>query len=210
MAKTTLADDADALAEAEAAAGMDTVVGHLIRDLRAARKLSLKEVSARSGLSIGFLSQIERGISSPSLRVLASLANVFEVTIASLIPEADGSPGDPESPVLRASSRRMISLWRSGISKKVLTPASVGHKDLVAYMITIEPGGTTGDDAFTHDGEEAGVVMEGTLELQVRDQLYSLNEGDGFRFSSATPHRFFNSTNRVTRVIWVNYREQSI
>src|SRR5713101_4501514 len=75
---------------------MDLAVGRRIRELRRARQLSLETVVARTDLSIGFVSQIERGLSSPSLRVLATLADVLGVGIAALFgarPDDDGASG---------------------------------------------------------------------------------------------------------------------
>ena len=199
----------DAIAEGHRGK-MDAVVGQRIRSLRLARDLSLKEVAARSGLSIGLISQVERGISSPSLRVLGALSGALEVGIAYFFPDPVESSREPDSPILRVHQRPAIAFWRTGIAKSVLTPDTPGNMDLVMYTIIIEPGGTTGDGPFTHDGEEAGVVLEGTLDLEIGDEAYVLREGDGFRFSSTIPHRFFNATKRVTKVMWVNCRERAI
>ncbi|ANY17213.1 hypothetical protein AW878_07850 [Bordetella pseudohinzii] len=189
---------------------MDAQVGQRVRATRIARGLSLKEVSAKSGLSIGLLSQVERGISSPSVRVLGALSGAMNVAISHFFPDPPESARDPDSPIIRQNQRPAVTFWRTGIAKSVLTPHGRGNMDLVLYTIIIEPNGTTGDEPFTHDGEEAGVVLEGTLDLHIGDQEYVLNEGDGFRFSSATPHRFFNSTKRPTKVMWVNCRESAV
>src|SRR5260370_4901424 len=93
---------------------MDLAVGRRIRELRRARQLSLETVVARTDLSIGFVSQIERGLSSPSLRVLATLADVLGVGIAALFgakPDDDGDSGG----VTRQPQRAELKLWRTGI-----------------------------------------------------------------------------------------------
>src|SRR5258708_37090282 len=95
---------------------MDLAVGRRIRERRRARALSLETVVARTDLSIGFVSQIERGLSSPSLRVLATLADVLGVGIAALFgatPSDDASGGV----VTRQPQRAELKLWRTGISK---------------------------------------------------------------------------------------------
>lgn len=192
-------------------ASMDAEVGQRVRATRLARGLCLKEVSAKSGLSIGLLSQVERGISSPSVRVLGALSGAMGVTISHFFPDPPEASRDPDSPILRTNQRPAVTFWRTGIAKSVLTPQARGSNlDLVLYTIIIEPNGTTGDEPFTHDGEEAGVVLEGTLDLHIGDQEYVLNAGDGFRFASSTPHRFFNSTKRPTKVMWVNCRESAV
>ncbi len=186
---------------------MDEEVGRRIRRLRTAKGLSLKTVSERSGLSIGMLSLVERGRSSPSVRLLARLANALEVTVAHFIP--DGlAPGAREVPVMAAANRPELSIWRAGIIKQVITPTRQGQHGLVLMEVTIEPGGTSGDDSYSHEGEEAGVLVQGQLELMIDKDRFVLNEGDGFRFLSSVPHRFANPSREVTaKVIWVNHRE---
>ena len=136
---------------------MDLEVGRRIRDLRRARELSLETVAARTNLSIGFISQIERGLSSPSLRVLATLADVLGVGIAALF----GARPSGES--------------------------------------------STGDELYAHDGEEAGLVLEGEMTLTVDAETWSLKTGDSFRFASRRPHRFSNPADDAKAVVlWVN------
>ncbi len=183
---------------------MDVAVGHRIRDLRCTRRLSLETVAARTALSIGFLSQIERGLSSPSLRVLATLADVLGVGIAALFganPSADGASG---SVVTRGERRPELKLWRTGISKQLLSAAGAENK-LNLFLVHLEPGGSTGDELYTHDGEEAGLVLEGEMMLTVDTETWSLKTGDSFRFASRRPHRFSNPAEDAKAVVlWVN------
>ena len=86
--------------------------------------------------------------------------------------------------------------------KQRLTPP--GPSSVVVYMITLEPGGRAGEASYTHDGEEAGVLLQGRLQLTVEDRDFMLTEGDSFRFLSNRPHRFSNPSSMVTRVVWVN------
>ena len=136
---------------------MDVAVGRRIRDLRRVRQFSLETIAARTDLSIGFLSQIERGLSSPSLRVLAMLSDVLGVGIAALFgatPKDDGAGGV----VTREVQRAELKLWRTGISKQLLSPAG-SESRLNLFLVHLEPGGNTGDEFYTHDGEEAGLVL---------------------------------------------------
>lgn len=186
---------------------LDALVGHKIRALRLARGMSLKEVAQQSDLSIGFLSQAERGLSSPSLRALGMLSKVFSVSIGSFFPESEVSPAAVDSPILRKRQRPGLVFWRTGISKEILTPPyPCEDAELITYMMCIEPNGSSGDETFTHDGLEAGFILEGALQIQIDEQVFTLEQGDGFRFKSTTPHRFTNNTNRLARVVWVNYR----
>ena len=194
-------------ARAHAKAGepaMDLAVGRRIRDLRREHKLSLETIAARTGLSIGFLSQVERGLSSPSLRVLATLADVLGVGIAALFgarPNDDAASGGV---VTRQLQRAELKLWRTGISKQLLSPAGAENR-LNLFLVHMEPGGNTGDELYTHDGEEAGLVLEGEMTLTVDTETWSLKTGDSFRFASRRPHRFSNPDDDAKAVVlWVN------
>ena len=88
-------------------------------------------------------------------------------------------------------------------------PARVGYRPRVTNaalrdnLVTIQPGGTSGPENYTHEGEDAGVVLKGALELWVDGQRFNLEEGDGFRFKSSLPHHFTNPTEQTTEAIWV-------
>jgi len=189
---------------AKAEPAMDVAVGQRIRDLRRTRAMSLEAVAARTDLSIGFLSQIERGLSSPSLRVLATLADVLGVGIAGLFGAKEDAAAAPDAIVTRERQRAELNLWRTGISKQLLSPAgSEGRLSL--FLVHMEPGGSTGDELYTHDGEEAGLVIEGEMKLTVGAKSWTLKHGDSFRFASRRPHRFSNpSGDSKAVVLWVN------
>ncbi|MCP1967549.1 cupin domain-containing protein [Bradyrhizobium elkanii] len=182
---------------------MDLAVGRRIRDLRRSKEMSLEVVAARTDLSIGFISQIERGLSSPSLRVLATLADVLGVGIAALFgatPKDDGAGGV----VTREVQRAELKLWRTGISKQLLSPAG-SESRLNLFLVHLEPGGNTGDEFYTHDGEEAGLVLQGEMTLTVDTETWTLKQGDSFRFASRRPHRFSNpARDAKAMVLWVN------
>jgi len=183
---------------------MDLAVGQRLRDLRRQANLSLETVAARSALSVGFLSQVERGLSSPSLRVLATLADVLGVGIAALFGTTAGNGHGPRGIVTRAVERAELKLWRTGVSKQLLHPTGSDGK-LTLFMVHMEPGGSTGDELYTHDGEEAGLVLEGTMTLTVDAETWTLMTGDSFRFESRRPHRFGNPSKQAkATVLWVN------
>lgn len=183
---------------------MDLAVGRRIRDLRRARAMSLETVAARADLSIGFISQIERGLSSPSLRALATLADVLGVGIAALFGATPGDGGASDGVVTREVQRAELKLWRTGVSKQLLSPAGIESR-LNLFLVHLEPGGSTGDELYTHDGEEAGLVLQGEMILTVDAETWTLKEGDSFRFASRRPHRFSNPDSEAKAVVlWVN------
>ena len=181
---------------------LDSAVGLRLRALRKARGLSLQVMADRVAVSIGHLSQVERGLSTASLKLLAEAADVFGLGLADLFP-GSGAAAPAGEVVIRQSERGRLGLWQAGITKELLT-APRGASRLNLFMVRIEPGGTTGEDTYVHGGEEAGFVLEGTLELQVEDRSWQLAAGDSFRFASERPHRFGNAGTEAALVLWVN------
>ncbi len=156
----------------------DLAVGRRLRALRQERGLSLKAVAALTGLSIGYLSQVERGLSSPSLRALTQVADLFGVGLGALFGAPEGAAAD--GIVTRAGERAALTLWRAGITKQLLTQ---GDAALSLFLMQLAPGAGTGDAPLVHDGEEAGLVMEGGLVLTVEGTTAEL----GPATASASP-----------------------
>lgn len=179
----------------------DKAVGARIKALRKARKLPLQGLSARSGLSIGYLSQIERGISSASVRALALIANGLGTGFDALFLDSAAPEGAAEAFSFRISERRSLGFWRDGIEKELLTPGQ--GEGLNLYMVYLAPGGCSGEAAYTHDGTEAGFVIEGAFELTVDSETQTLETGDSFRFRSNRPHRWRNIGDAPCRILWV-------
>ena len=184
---------------------IDARLGERIRRHRLAQKMSLKDVAQASSISIGLLSQIERGLSSPSLRVLASLADVLKVGVADWFDDGRANHHDGERIVLREAARKGVVLWGTGLSKELLTPQQ-DNSPLDMFLIVLEAGGTTGTEQYSHDGAECGLVLEGSLELHVDGTDYLLRANDSFRFASTRPHRFRNPGSEPARVLWINAR----
>ena len=185
--------------EVEAA---DVAIGLRARALRRAKGLRLQDTARRMGVSIGYLSQIERGLSSPSLRVLMKLAETLGASWADLFsPSGETSAATP-APVVRASERGELLLWRAGVTKQLLTPASGSALQL--YLMEFAPGASTGEELYSHAGEEAGLVLEGALTLTIETRSWTLREGDSYRFLSRRPHRFENASCGRARVLSIN------
>ena len=182
---------------------VDRMAGQRIRELRRERQISLKELAEKTGLSIGFLSQMERGLSSPSLRTMTLVADVFGVSLGALFAQLEGSDGEAAI-VVRSGERPAINLWRSGMTKQLLTPND-SKGSLNVTLVRLAPRASTGDELYTHKGEEAGLILSGTMTLVVENRTFSLDAGDSFRFASTRAHRFSNPTDSETVVVWVGY-----
>nr|WP_298688759.1 cupin domain-containing protein [uncultured Dongia sp.] len=180
----------------------DLWLGQHLRGLRKMHDLSLEQLAERCGLSVGALSQIERGITSPTMRSLRRLSEVFNVPMSQLFHEGEYPPVEELGRIVRAQGRRVLSLNTSGVQKELLTPAASGALEI--YLVTIAPGGSSGPELYTHKGEEGGYVMAGEMLLEIEDRTFHLKTGDSFRFKSQTPHRFANTTRKETVVVWTN------
>ncbi|MFT9015798.1 MAG: cupin domain-containing protein [Acetobacter sp.] len=179
-------------------------MGERIRECRKRQNMPLKLVAQCANISVGYLSQIERGLSFPSVKDLAQISQCLGVPLNSLI---DGTvPEQHESFVLRLAQRK-VSIFENGVTKLGLSPSREGGLGL--FMVVLEPGGRSGETLYSHEGVEAGLVLNGQLTLVVEDQTTILSEGDSFQFASTRSHRFFNSFPGVTRVAWVNLKDSA-
>ncbi|TPW27458.1 cupin domain-containing protein [Pararhizobium mangrovi] len=188
-----------ASAAADSAREDDEALGRAVRRARQAQGLSLKCVAARASLSVGGLSQIERGISSPSVRSLRAICDVIGVPVHALFGNDEGQPETDR--IVRAGRRRRVDFGSKGMVKEFLNARDDGA--LQVMEIALSPGGGSGEEPYTHDGEECGVVLQGALMLEVDGRRYSLSAGDAFTFESTLSHRFANEGEVETRVIWI-------
>ena len=171
-------------------------LGARIRALRLARGATLRQLAAQAGVTESFLSQVERGVASPSIASVQRIARALGQSIAELF-AADESAGI----VVRVRDRRRVVYQGLGAVDEFLTRASDGKLQVI--LSTIEPGGGTGDEAYTHDSdEEVLVVLEGVLDLWVGTEHYRLEAGDAVTHPSRVPHHNTNPGPGIARVLF--------
>jgi transcriptional regulator with XRE-family HTH domain len=179
----------------------DLWLGQEMRLLRKRRGLSLEEVAAQAGVSPGLISQIERGLTSPSIRSLRSLAKALDVPVSWFFQPSEIEDAEEGQIVVRAANRRRMGLKKIGVTKELMTPGLSGSLQMM--LITLDPRATTGPETNAHEGEKCGVVVSGALDLMLEGRTYSLREGDSFRFDSMRPHFISNSGAAVAKVLWI-------
>jgi transcriptional regulator with XRE-family HTH domain len=173
-------------------------VGGTIRRLREERRLSLKEVAARSGLTQSFLSQVERDLTSPSVASLRRIAQAFGVPLAALFQ----GPTTPQDRVVRRAERRQLVHPKRQWRDYLLTPNLTGKLQVI--LSVIEPGGGSGEEPYAHDSdEECVIVLRGRLRFWVGLDEYLLEEGDSIVFESRIPHRNANPGPGQAEVLWI-------
>lgn len=164
----------------------DFDLGARLRWLRRSQDLTLRQLAERASVTESFLSQVERGVASPSVASLQRIARGLGLSIAQLFAGA-GTAGR----VVRARERRHVSYTGLRARDEFLTPGTATRLQLI--LSTIEPGGGTGDEPYTHESdEEVVLVLEGELDVWVADEHYHLDQGDTITYSSRLPHRNVN------------------
>jgi transcriptional regulator with XRE-family HTH domain len=172
-------------------------VGERLRAIRMLRRQTLKRIAERAGVSESFVSQLERGRSSASVATLQRLADALEIEISDLF----ASDGLPKPRVLRREAREPI-VWGHLGRKMLLTPKPFHALEVLAAEF--EPGGSTGDEPYTHgDSEELLLVIEGRVHVQLGTEVYDLRAGDSVHYRSSTPHRVSNPGSYPAEVLFV-------
>ncbi|MEM9278571.1 MAG: XRE family transcriptional regulator [Pseudomonadota bacterium] len=189
---TATAEKLDLLAENTHSVGND------IRALRKSRSMTLVEFAEALNRSVGFVSQIERGISDPSIADLRNIATLFSVPISFFFGDNTSNPAESRH-IVRADHRRKLGNPEEGLIEELLSPDLGGSFEIIRSEFA--PGSRL-VDAQQRDTEEAGYIISGTLELELEGEWHTLNEGDSFRFAGEA-YRWRNTKNKPAIAIWV-------
>ncbi|MDA0704699.1 MAG: cupin domain-containing protein [Proteobacteria bacterium] len=194
--------------EAEAttpSGGLD--LGADIRAMRKVRGLTLAALAAASGKSVGFLSQVERGRKNPSVGTLQAIAEALGVGIGWFFQQGEAADPAERAVVVRRRKRRRLSYTTLGktdylgMVDELLSPNLDG--DMALVLTTYRPGASSGDELYVHGGEEAGLILSGTVDLLLGRRTHRLEAGDSFQFKSAVPHRYINRGDDEAQVLMV-------
>jgi DNA-binding transcriptional MerR regulator/quercetin dioxygenase-like cupin family protein len=173
------------------------LLGSRLQTLRRKKRVSLRQLGAETGLSPSYISAVERSLSSPSFSALLKLANALESNAVALL----GGDFVPDKLVVKESERRPLDINLEGIEIQQLFRA---ESVLESLLFILDPGSHSGE-SYKHEGEEFLFVLEGKLDLTLDEtESYVLEKGDAMTFASHRPHKYGNSTNGFTKVLWVN------
>ena len=182
----------------------DRRLGECIRAIRISRNMSLQELSRRTGLSNAMVSQLERGLTTPSVRSLRLMSQALQVPIANFF---DDEPVHSTSPyIVRRAERQLLRLTASGVLKELLSPQRDGPVEI--YELTISSDGSSGSDFVTHSEEKAGYVLAGRIRLWLDQTPYLLDMGDSFTFPGGMPYMFDNPGKETARLLWMSVKGQ--
>lgn len=177
----------------------EAAVGGQIRELRKIKKLTLIQLAQAAGISVGYLSQIERNQSKLPIGVLKKLSDALGVHMNWFFNGNLQATADERDIIVRKAHRRRLTFTGLGIAEELLSPNLAGPLELL--LSTIEPGADSGE--YSHDGNEAGILIAGRLDLWVDGKRFELEEGDSFSFSSTSQHRCANPGTVPAKVVWV-------
>ncbi len=191
-------------------------LGKRIREFRKQKNLKIVDLANLTGLTTSMISQVERAIISPSIETLKRIGNALEIPVGMLFEDADHSNNKngsensdthsdiilpKQSPVVHEHERKILSPGR-GIYYYLLNPNLNGPIEFIYNVY--KPGSGTGDGLYSHPGSECGLILEGQLVVQIRDEVYVLEKGDSITFDSTEPHSKKNISDEVCTCVWAN------
>jgi transcriptional regulator with XRE-family HTH domain len=183
-------------------------LGENLKIRRLQKKMTLEELSQISKVSKSQLSQIERNVSVPTVTKLQKISEALEIDLSSLLPENGDSSNEAHSVNNKENSKR-ISVVRKGERKKIILPdgprvemlcPDLQHK--IEFIYLRYPVGTKVEGQYTHEGEECGVVLEGTFKGTFGAREVILEPGDSIYYDSTIPHCWEAVGDTEVRAIW--------
>lgn len=168
--------------------------GPRFRKLRLQRGESLATVAQAIGVSVGFLSNLERSHSGASVGIMRKLAQYYGLNILDLF-----SPIDAPGPLVRPSERKELE-GGTGVRMELL---AAGNVSMEPHLFRVAPGAGSGEP-YAHEGEEFLYILSGRLNIFLAEQEFKLRAGDSFYFTSSTPHHWSNPGKSETTILWIN------
>lgn len=175
-------------------------IGSKIKETRTKKRMTLKELSQQSGLSIGFLSQLERGLTSVAVDSLETIAQILNMPIT----EFFEVPKEKDNFVLRSYDLKIMNM-QDGEYVAYLLSGNIQNKFFLPKLVVVLPNKEDTETAlYSHDGEEFIYVLEGVLTVYIENKSYELYPGDSAHFSSGIEHNWYNRTNKTAKILTVN------
>jgi transcriptional regulator with XRE-family HTH domain len=180
-------------------------IGRRLAAHRAQRGMRVAELAREVGVTPSLISQIERGMSRPSVSTLFAIAQALDVPVDAFFrepqqpPDGPGGAGDGRYAV-RRGGRAVIDI-EGGVRWERLTRSTLDHLDF--FELVYEPGAESHPRQYTHPGTEMVLVMSGCLEITIGFERYLLEPGDSIDFPSSMPHRYVNPSTQTARAVTV-------
>ena len=170
------------------------LVGALIRARRRQLQFTLQMLADSSGVSVGYLSQVERDHATPSLGTLAQIARALDVGIDYFI-----STPSAEDALTRAGQRTRFSVDGTSIAYERIGAEFPGNV-LSSFILTVPPGYRS--ETVSHEGEEIIFILDGQITQRLEDEEMVISAGDSLHFRGNRPHSWSNDTDQPARMLW--------
>lgn len=174
----------------------DLNLGEKLQSFRTTRKMSIRELSQKTGITPSMLSQIERSLANPSINSLKVIAQALDVPLFYFFKE-DSNKKDL---VVRGNMRKTIGFPEQDVTYDLLTPDISGNIEFC--MMHIPPNTDSVKVPMSHEGEEVAYVVEGEVELLVGAVTYSLSKEDSVRIPPFTDHKWINNSDSLVKVVF--------
>ena len=183
-------------------------IGDRLREERVKAGISQRELARRLGLSASLISQLESGLSKPSVGTLYAIVTELGLSLDRVIrgEEFDGGPSrvqpsERKSPLVHPGERQVLDL-ASGVRWEELTAETEDGVDFLHAIYEVGGASTPDESLMRHHGREYGYIISGQLGLQIGFQKFELNPGDSIAFDSTEPHRLYNRGDEPVHAIW--------
>lgn len=173
-------------------------LGKDLRSLRKTRGLTLEEVGRALDKSVGWLSQVERDISSPRMSDLRRMAELFDVPLSLFFGSHTG-PAEEAGVVVRAAQRRTVGVYDSGLVETLLSPDLTD--DFEVIHSTFQPGAARRED-IRRETQELAYIVSGRLDIWIDGQPFTVAAGDSFRIRGHA-YRWSNPYEHPAIAVWV-------
>ncbi|WP_299722172.1 XRE family transcriptional regulator [uncultured Tateyamaria sp.] len=174
-----------------------TSLGADLRALRKARGMTLQDMGAVLGRSVGWLSQVERDLSEPSITDLRHIAATLDIAVSTLF-RRGAAPVEEEGYVVRSAARRPIGSRTAGLVEELLSPDLTDDFEMVHSTFQAHSEIPV---AVTRPTQEVGYLISGRLDLEIADRVFTLSPGDSFRVRGE-PFRWMNPYDAPAVAIW--------
>lgn len=179
----------------KAQSDMAAMLGPRIRKLRRRQELTLQELGAASGVSVGYLSQVERGNATPTLGTLSQIAAALQVGVDHFITAPRAADN-----LTRQGKRETFSISGSSIIYEQLAAEMPGY-EITSFILNVPPGYSS--EQISHEGEEFIYILDGAIEQIVDHKTYVMQQGDSLHYLGTCPHSWSNNSKEMARILWV-------
>ncbi len=180
-------------------------IGARIKSYRLAKGLTLKDIENLTNVSATHVSEIERGMTSPTMGALSKIARAMDVDVAYFVKKKNIS----KLSVLNENERKKMQYEDWGATYYSLTK-DLSNPKISFLEVELEPGVKRPEETTTHEGEEFALVTKGVMEIIIGEEKYILKEGDSIHYKATMPHAMRNIGDAKCKAIWVTMPPYSL